>query len=79
MNRKPLHLVVRVAVGGVIVGLIAWWLWQLGSGPSPDFAWHVDGALVENLRFSPDGKLLAVLALDDRNANSPQHAYIYRA
>ena len=76
---KPLHLVVRIAVAALIVGLIGYWLWQLGSGPPPDFAWPVQSAIVEDLQFSPDGKLLAVIVRDDRNINSHQHAYIYRA
>jgi hypothetical protein len=79
LHSKPLHLVARIAVAGLIVGLIGYWIWQLGSGPPPDFAWPVKGAVVTDLRFSPDGKLLAVIALDDRNINLHQHAYIYRA
>jgi WD40 repeat protein len=76
---KPFHFVVRFAIAGLIVGLIAYWLWHLGSGPAPDFAWPVQGTVVEDLHFSPDGKLLAVVARDDVEPRSHQRAYIYRA
>jgi len=76
---KPLRPVIGLAIAALIVGLVGYWYWQRDSGPPPDFAWHVDGAVVEDLRFSPDGKLLAVIARDDRNVNSPQHASVHRA